>query len=74
MNQSDQGAMIKQVRQQYGLSAQQVADIAGVPLRVEYLMELGCPVRSDDVLKVMHALSVLTNEHSKASESRTTIV
>jgi len=70
MNQFDQGAMIKQFRQQYGLTAQQVADIAGVPLRVEYLMELGCPVSSDDATKVMQALSSLTNDRSKPSDSR----
>jgi len=62
MNPSDPGATIKHIRQQYNLTAQEVAETAGIPLRVEYLMEIGCPVSRDDVTKVMQALSTLTND------------
>ena len=70
MNPPDQGAVIKQIRQQYNLTAQQVAEMAGVPLRVEYLMEIGCPISTDDATKVMRALSILTSERSGLPDSR----
>jgi transcriptional regulator with XRE-family HTH domain len=73
MNQSGQGAMIKQIRQQYGLTAQQLAEKAGVPLRVLYLMEIGCPVSTDDARKVLQALSALTSDHSLPSNLKTTM-
>lgn len=72
MDISEQGAKIKHIRQQYNLTAQQVAQMADVPLRVEYLMEIGCPVSSDDAMKVMQALSTLSSDHSKYSEARIT--
>ena len=72
MNPPDPGAMIKQIRQQYNLTAQQVAEMAGVPLRVEYLMEIGCPISTDDATKVMRALSILTSDHSGLPDSRPT--
>ena len=62
MNQPGQGATIKQTRQQYGLTTQQIAEMAGVPLRVVYLIEIDCPVSKDDVIKVMQALSILTDD------------
>ena len=72
MNPSDPGATIKHIRQQYNLTAQEVAETAGIPLRVEYLMEIGCPVSKDDVTKVMQALSILTNDRPDLPGSRTT--
>ncbi len=62
MNQSEQKETIKQIRQRYHLTAQRVAEMASVPLRVEYLMEIGCPVSKKDAEKVMQALSALTGD------------
>jgi transcriptional regulator with XRE-family HTH domain len=72
MDISEQAAMIKRLRQQYNLTARQVAEMAGVPLRVEYLMEIGCPVSADEAMKVMQALSILSSEHSELPGSRIT--
>jgi len=57
-------ATIKDVRQRHGLTAERIAEMAGVPLRVEYLMEIGCPVSKDDARKVLLALSSLTGDKS----------
>jgi DNA-binding transcriptional regulator YiaG len=64
MNQVDQQATIKAIRQHHGMTGQDLADMAGVPLRIEYLMEIGCPVSQNDATKVMQALLALTNGHS----------
>jgi len=64
MNQFAQKATIKDIRQSHGLTAQRIAEMAGVPLRVEYLMEIGCPVSKDDARKVLLALSSLTGDKS----------
>lgn len=73
MDQFQQPASIKAIRQRHGLTAQQIAETAGVPLRVEYLMEIGGHVSKDDAKKVMQALSVLTGDHSKLSNIRITL-
>ncbi len=65
MNQFEQPPTIKDIRLRHGLTAQQVADTARVPLRVEYMMEIGCPVSQDDAKKITRALSALVNGYSK---------
>lgn len=50
------------LRNNHNLTAQRVAEMASVPLRVEYLMEIGCPVSKEDADKVMKALSTLTGD------------
>jgi hypothetical protein len=60
MNQFEQKETIKQIRQRYDLTAQRVAEIANVPLRVEYLMEIGCPVSMEEAQRIIQALSALT--------------
>lgn len=47
--------------------------MAGVPLRVEYLMEIGCPVSTNDAVKVIRAVSILSSDHPELPESRITI-
>ncbi len=64
MNQFVQKATIKDIRQRHNLTAERIAQVAGVPLRVEYLMEIGCPVSKDDARKVLLALSSLTDGKS----------
>jgi transcriptional regulator with XRE-family HTH domain len=64
MNQFQPQATIKDIRLRHGMTAQELAEMAGVPLRVEYLMEIGCPVSQNDAAKVLQALSTLTNGHS----------
>jgi transcriptional regulator with XRE-family HTH domain len=61
MNQVDQQTTIKEIRQRHGITAQDLAERAGVPLRVEYLMEIGCPISQVDAAKIMQALFALTN-------------
>jgi len=71
MNQVQQQATIKDIRQHHGVTAQDLAEMAGVPLRVVYLMEIGCPVSRNDATRIMQALFALTNSHPlpKASAS-----
>ena len=64
MNQVDQQTTIKEIRQRHGITAQNLAERAGVPLRVEYLMEIGCPVSQIDAAKIMQALFTLTNDNA----------
>jgi transcriptional regulator with XRE-family HTH domain len=63
MNQVQQQATIKDIRQRHGVTAQDLAEMAGVPLRVAYLMEIGCPVSRNDATRIMQALFALTNSH-----------
>ena len=69
MNQVDQQATIKEIRQHHGITAQYLAELAGVPLRVEYLMEIGCPVSRIDAAKIMQALFALTNGNAAPRDS-----
>ena len=73
MDQSQRRASIRAIRQRHGLTAQQIAETAGVPLRVEYLMEIGGHVSKNDAKKVMQALSALTGDRSKFSDIRITL-
>ncbi len=64
MNHVQPHTTLKDIRQHYGVTAQDLAAMAGVPLRIPYLMEIGCPVSQNDAAKVLRALSTLTNGHS----------
>jgi hypothetical protein len=66
MNQTQSQTTIKAIRQRHGVTAQDLAAMAGVPLRVEYLMEIGCPVSQEDAAKIWRALSALTSIHPLA--------
>ena len=61
MDQFQSRTAIRDIRQRYGVTAQDVAEMAGVPLRIPYLMEIGCPVSQVDAAKVLGALSQLTD-------------
>jgi hypothetical protein len=50
-------------REHPGLTSRQVADMAGVPLRIEYLMEIGGTVSRQEADQVLRALSTLTGVH-----------
>jgi transcriptional regulator with XRE-family HTH domain len=67
MNQVQPQTTIRDIRQHYGMTAQDLAKMAGVPIRIPYLMEIGCPVSHNDAAKVMRALSSLTKSHSPAN-------
>lgn len=67
MNQVQPQTTIRDIRQHYGMTARDLAEMAGVPLRIPYLMEIGCPVSHNDATKVLRALSTLTNGHSPAN-------
>jgi transcriptional regulator with XRE-family HTH domain len=60
---------IKDIRQRHGITAQDLAEMAGVPLRIPYLMEIGCPVSPNDATKVMQALFALTNGHALSNNA-----
>jgi transcriptional regulator with XRE-family HTH domain len=72
MNQVQQQATIKDIRQRHGVTAQDLAEMAGVPLRVAYLMEIGCPVSTNDATRIMQALFALTNSHPLPQTSPST--
>jgi len=52
----------QQVRRQAGLTSRAVAETAGVPLRDEYIFELGAKVDQETRHKIIHALSRLTGQ------------
>jgi hypothetical protein len=54
---------LMQTRRQHKLTTRQVAELANVPLRIVYLMEIGGVVERDDGEKVIRALSSFT-KHS----------
>ena len=53
---------LMQLRRKLNLEAQRVADVAGLPLRVEYLMEIGAPVKREHAVQIMAALSRLSKQ------------
>ena len=53
---------LQALRRKTPLTAREVAEAAGVPLRVEYLMEIGALVSQQDAEKVLVAFSHLTGE------------
>jgi hypothetical protein len=53
---------LMQVRQRHKLTTREVADLAGVPLRIAYLMEIGGLTEREDVQKILLALSSLTQQ------------
>lgn len=67
MNQVQPQGSIRDIRQRHGVTSQVLAEKAGVPLRIPYLMEIGCPVSQNDAAKVLRALSVLTKDNSLAN-------
>jgi len=54
---------LRDVRRLHDLTSQHVADAAGVPLRTEYLMEIGGVVSREDAEKVLTAVATLTQYH-----------
>lgn len=54
--------LLQHLRRKTNLTSRQVADEAGVPLRVEYLMEIGGIVTPEDAKKVLAAFSRLTGK------------
>lgn len=69
MNHIEPKITIKDIRQRHRITTQDLAEMAGVPMRVPYLMEIGCPVSQNDATKVMQALFALTNGHSLSKAS-----
>jgi hypothetical protein len=51
---------LMQIRRDYGLQSSKLANVAGVPLRIEYQAEIGALVYKNDAEKILHALSSLT--------------
>ena len=50
------------LRRELNLEAKRVADAAGVPLRVEYQMEIGAPVERGHAASIMDAISRLSKK------------
>jgi hypothetical protein len=67
MSQVQPQATMRDIRQSHGVTSQDLAKMAGVPLRIPYLMEIGCPVSQNDAAKVLQALSTLTKGQSLAN-------
>jgi hypothetical protein len=53
---------LMQVRQAHNLTSRQVSEAAGVPLRVEYLAEIGGRVEEAEAILLLAALSKLTGK------------
>jgi len=55
---------LMQLRRSLGtITSRQVAELAGVPLHEEYLMEIGRPVTRQLAETILHALSLLAGQH-----------
>ena len=54
---------LMRIRREWGLTAGYLAQQAGVPLRVEYLCEIGGWVDEEDARKVLNALSASTGAY-----------
>lgn len=54
---------LMQVRRDHGLQSQELANHAGVPLRIEYQAEIGALITIDEAERILHALSHLTGTH-----------
>jgi len=54
---------LMKVRQAHDLTSRQLADAAGVPLRVEYVAEIGGLVEEVDAGLLLEAVSNLTGKH-----------
>ena len=61
---------LQEVRREHGLTSRALADEAGVPLRIEYLMEIGGTVSHADAQRVLQALFRLTHTRYTARELR----
>jgi hypothetical protein len=61
-NDSNDNALptLQELRRKAALTSRQLAEAAGIPLRVEYLMEIGGRVSQDDAEQILAALSRLT--------------
>ncbi len=51
---------LMRIRREHGLTSQQVAEAAGLPLRIEYLCEIGVEIEEEDVQKIVLAMQRLT--------------
>ncbi|HLZ63211.1 MAG TPA: hypothetical protein VKR06_40280 [Ktedonosporobacter sp.] len=54
---------LMRIRRACGLTVGQLAELAEVPLRVEYLCEIGGWVEEEDARKVLNALSAFTGKY-----------
>lgn len=54
---------LQQLRQKFGLTLRVVADAARVELCEEYLIEIGVPMERALVLRVLHAVCVLSGRY-----------
>ena len=61
---SDKSALpsLQELRRKTNLTSRQIAEIANVPLRIEYLMEIGGSVEQKDAERILGAFSQLTGE------------
>jgi hypothetical protein len=53
---------LMKLRQEHNLTSRQIADKAGLPLRVEYVAEIGGLIDKEDAHKIAGALSALTGK------------
>jgi transcriptional regulator with XRE-family HTH domain len=53
---------VREIRQAKKITSRQLADAAGVSLRVEYLLEIGCKVTDEERDQILRALSALTGQ------------
>jgi len=54
---------LMQARRDNNLTSRQLADVAGVPLRVEYVAEIGGLVEEMEAEQLLEALSHLAGKH-----------
>ena len=54
---------LMRIRQAHNLTSRQIADKAGLPLRIEYVAEIGGLIQEEDASKIANALSTLAGKH-----------
>jgi len=58
----------QKIRIEKGLTSRAVADAANIPLREEFLFELGATVSKEVKHKIIHAFSILTGQDYALSD------
>ena len=64
---------LQALRRKHALTSRQLAEAVGVPLRVEYLMEIGGVVEQTDAEQILEALSHLTGERYSLNTVQVTL-
>ena len=58
------------IRRSRGITIHQVADLAGIEPREEFLFEIGARIEQEQAETIVHAFNMLTGEHYELTDFR----